>query len=156
MGSNYVFGATFNAQTSTQIEHTNRALSLMQEIITNTSLEDLEQDEVGRVTEQFILSLPANFRTAEARVSTFLRDEFDGRSPTHYIDYVKRMQDMSADFVSENAREFFADREFFTVIVTDTSALSNVSDFDGFSVMDLSPMIIDIEDFDVNLGQISR
>jgi len=154
IGSNYQFPATFNAQVSTQIEHTNRALRLMHEIIASTVAEELKDGEVNEKTEQFILSLPSIFRTSEARTATFLRDEFDGRSPTHYIEYVKRMQSITADYVSKNARSFFDGREFFTVIVTDTSALKNAPLHDGFSVKDQNPVILTVAEFERKFGRI--
>ena len=154
LGSNYLFPATFNAQMTTQTEHTNRALFLMQEIIGNTAQEKLADSEVNEKIEQFILSLPSAFRTSEARTATFLRDEFDGRSPTHYIDYVKRMRTITAADVSTEARRFFENRAFFTVIITDTSALNRVPAYDDFSIENLNPIILTVAEFERNFGRI--
>ena len=154
LGSNYLFPATFNAQMTTQIEHTNRALALMREIVENTAKEELANGEVNEKIEQFILALPSAFRTSEARVTTFLRDEFDGRSPTHYIDYVKRMRAITSADVALTARNFFENRAFFTVVVTDTSALKKVPAHEDFSIENLNPIILTVAEFERNFGRI--
>jgi zinc protease len=154
IGSNYRFPATFAVQFFTKIESTNRACVLVDEIIENTANEKFSADEVNEKIEQFILSLPSAFRTSEDRVSTFLKDEFDGRKSNHYIEYEKRLRVISADSVSFEAKKFLGKKEFFTVVVTDTSALKSMPEYNGFSLQELNPKIIDVKEFEENLGKI--
>ena len=153
-GSDYRFPATFAAQFFTKTESTNRALKLTYEIIENTANEKFTADEVNEKIEQFIQSLPSAFRTSEDRVSIFLKDEFDGRKSNHYVEYEKRLRIISADSVSFEAKRFLDKKQLFTIIVTDTSALKNSPEYDGFSFEKLNPKIIDVKKFEENLGKI--
>ena len=154
LGSNYRFPATFAVQFFTKIESTNRASVLVDEIIEASANEKFSKDEVNEKIEQFILSLPSAFRTSEDRVSTFLKDEFDGRKSNHYIEYEKRLRAISADSVSFEAKRFLGEKEFFTVVVTDTSALKDIPEYDGFSIEKLNLKVIDVKEFEENLGKI--
>jgi len=146
--SNYKFDGVFSAILFTKSESTNHALGLTQRIIFETAKENLTTAEVNEKKEQFILSLPSTFRTPENRVRTFLADEFDGRKTNHYIEYEKRMNAISADSVSAEARKFFYGKELFTIIVGDTAQIKNSPEWNGFSIDKLNPKVISVEDFE--------
>lgn len=152
--SNYRFDGIFNATLFTKSESTNHALALTQKIIFETVAETLTPAEVNEKKEQFILSLPSAFRTSENRVRTFLADEFEGRKTNHYIEYEKRLNTISADSVSAEAKKFFEKKELFTVIVGDTAQIKNLPEWNGFSLEKLNPKIISIDDLEKNLGVI--
>lgn len=149
---NYKFDGVFNATLFTKSESLNHALGLTQKIIFETANEELTPTEVDEKKTQFILSLPSSFRTSENRVSTFLADEFDGRKTNHYIEYEKRLNAISADSVSFEAKKFFDKKELFTVIVADTSQIKNSPEWNGFSFEKLNPKIISAKDLEENFG----
>ncbi|MDR0303195.1 MAG: insulinase family protein [Chitinispirillales bacterium] len=153
-GSDYRFASTFSTQFFTKIENTNHALALTREIVENTVNEKFLPDETNEKIEQFILSLPSIFRTSEDRVSTFLKNEFDGGKSNHYIEYENELRTISADSVGLEVKKFFDKKQFFTVIVTDTSMLKNLPEYNGFSIEKLNPKIIDAHYFEKNSGKL--
>jgi len=153
LGSNYRFASSFQTQFFTKIESTNHALGLTYEIIESAANEKFSTQEVGEKIEQFIQALPSAFRTSEDRVSVFLKDEFDGRKTNHYVEYPSRLRAIFADSVSFEAKRFLDKKRLFTVIVTDTSALKNPPEYNGFSFESLKPKIIDVKEFEKNLGK---
>ena len=152
--SNYQFDGNFAATLFTKSQNLNHALGLTQRIIFATAQETLSEAEVDEKKQQLVLSLPSAFRTSESRVSTFLRDEFDGRKTNHYIEYIKRINAISADSVSRTARRFFDGQQLFTVIVADTAQIRNSPEWESFSFESLNPRIITVDEFEQHFGVI--
>ena len=146
ISSNYDYTGTFSTTFFTKTETINKALGMSLDIIKESVAKPLSIEELNRVRKQYKDGFPAFFRDKSDIVSSYLSNEFNGRSPNHFIDYMEKLDSIKIEDITKSVNELIIPENFSIVIVGDTSTLFSAPKYKDFSIKNLPYKIINEEE----------
>jgi len=142
ISSDYDYTGTFTTTFFTKTETINQALGMSLDIIKESISKPLTQKELDRVRKQYKDGFPTFFRDKGDIVSSYLDNEFDGRSPNHFIDYMGKLDSIKIEDITKSVNELLKPENFSIVIVGDTSSLFTAPKYKEFAIKSLTYEII--------------
>lgn len=134
------FTGTFTAETETKAESTVRAITLMKEIITGMTKEQVSDQELNAAKEYIINSFMFGFTSPASIVTQRARLEFYGYAPGYLENYRSNISRVTKQDVLEAARKHLKPEAFKLVVVGDTTKFDKpLTSFGAVRELDLKP-----------------
>ena len=136
-GNDYRDTAMVSISLQTKVESAAFALKLVYEEIEKLAKEGPTEEELSMAKKTLIESLPGLFDSPSSTASIFARDELLGKSPDHYLDYVKEINAVTAEQVKAMIAKYYS-KEKMTVSVV--GPVSKLGDLKPFTVVPLDSL----------------
>ena len=115
-GNDYRDTAMISISLQTKVESAAFALKLVFEEIEKLAKDGPTEEELAMAKKTLVESLPGLFDSPSSTAAIFAGDELLGKSPDHYLDYVKEINAVTAEQVKAMIAKYYA-KEKMTISV---------------------------------------
>ena len=136
-GNDYRDTAMISISLQTKVESASFALKLIYEEIDKLAKEGPTEEELAMAKKTLVESLPGLFDSPSSTATIFAVDELLGKSPDHYLDYVKEINAVTAEQVKAMIKKYYA-KEKMTISVV--GPVSKLGDLKPFTVVPLDSL----------------
>lgn len=136
-GNDYRDTAMISISLQTKVESASFALKLIYEEIDKLAKDGPTEEELAMAKKTLVESLPGLFDSPSSTAAIFAVDELLGKSPDHYLDYVKEINAVTAEQVKAMIKKYYA-KEKMTISVV--GPVSKLGDLQPFTVVPLDSL----------------
>ena len=136
-GNDYRDTAMISISLQTKVESASFALKLIYEEIDKLAKDGPTEEELAMAKKTLVESLPGLFDSPSSTATIFAVDELLGKSPDHYLDYVKEINAVTAEQVKAMIKKYYA-KEKMTISVV--GPVSKLGDLKPFTVVPLDSL----------------
>ncbi len=136
-GNDYRDTAMITISLQTKVESASLALKLIYEEIDKLAKDGPTEEELAMAKKTLVESLPGLFDSPSSTAVLFAKDELLGKSPDHYLDYVKEINAVTAEQVKAMIKKYYA-KEKMTISVV--GPVSKLGDLKPFTVVPLDSL----------------
>lgn len=136
-GNDYRDTAMISISLQTKVESASLALKLIYEEIDKLAKDGPTEEELAMAKKTLVESLPGLFDSPSSTAAIFAVDELLGKSPDHYLDYVKEINAVTAEQVKAMIKKYYA-KEKMTISVV--GPVSKLGDLQPFTVVPLDSL----------------
>ena len=136
-GNDYRDTAMISISLQTKVESASLALKLIYEEIDKLAKDGPTEEELAMAKKTLVESLPGLFDSPSSTATIFAVDELLGKSPDHYLDYVKEINAVTAEQVKAMIKKYYA-KEKMTISVV--GPVSKLGDLQPFTVVPLDSL----------------
>ncbi|MBR4007629.1 pitrilysin family protein [Fibrobacter sp.] len=128
-GNDYRDTAMISISLQTKVESAAFALKLVFEEIEKLAKDGPTEEELAMAKKTLVESLPGLFDSPSSTAAIFAGDELLGKSPDHYLDYVKEINAVTADQVKAMIAKYYAKDKMTISVVGPVSKLESLKPF---------------------------
>lgn len=128
-GNDYRDTAMISISLQTKVESASLALKLIYEEIEKLAKEGPTEEELAMAKKTLVESLPGLFDSPSSTATIFAADELLGKSPDHYLDYVKEINAVTAEQVKAMIAKYYAKEKMTISVVGPVAKLEALKPF---------------------------
>jgi zinc protease len=128
-GNDYRDTAMITISLQTKVESASLALKLIYEEIDKLAKDGPTEEELAMAKKTLVESLPGLFDSPSSTAVLFAKDELLGKSPDHYLDYVKEINAVTAEQVKAMIKKYYAKEKMTISVVGPVSKLGDLKPF---------------------------
>ena len=129
VGNDYRDTSMVTIALQTKVESVETALRIIYEEVEKLAKEGPTEEELVLAKKSIIESLPSLFDSPSSTAIIFAKDELVGKSQTHYLDYVKEVNAVTADQVKAMIAKYFDKSKMTVSIVAPVAKLESLKPF---------------------------
>ena len=128
-GNDYRDTAMVSINLQTKVESAGRALELIYAEIEKLAKEGPTEEELSMAKKTLVESLPGLFDSPSSTAVLFAKDELLGKSPNHYLDYVKEINAVTAEQVKAMIAKYYSKEKMTISVVGPVNKLEALKPF---------------------------
>ena len=128
-GNDYRDTAMISISLQTKVESAPLAIKLIYEEIDRLAAEGPTEEELAMAKKTLVESLPGLFDSPSSTATIFAVDELLGKSPDHYLDYVKEINAVTAEQVKAMIKKYYAKEKMTISVVGPVAKLEGLKPF---------------------------
>jgi zinc protease len=128
-GNDYRDTAMISISLQTKVESAAFALKLVYEEIEKLAKDGPTEEELAMAKKTLVESLPGLFDSPSSIAEIFAGDELLGKSPDHYLDYVKEINAVTAEQVKAMIKKYYAKDKMTISVVGPVAKLEALKPF---------------------------
>lgn len=140
--SNYFYPAPFYIQFHTKTETAVQALGMARAEVSAIAANGVTADELAHAKKVLVDGLPSMFRGADALVTHYIRNEYQGRDLDYYRHYADSVNSITLEDVARVARIYADTAKIAYTIVADTTTLFATDTSSFFSIRSYAPRAV--------------
>lgn len=129
VGNDYRDTAMVTIALQTKVESVDFALKLIYEEVDKLAKEGPSEEELAQAKKALIESLPSLFDSPSSTAIIFAKGELLGKSPDHYLDYVREINAVTPEQVKAMILKYFDKNKMTTSIVAPAAKLDALKPF---------------------------